>query len=200
MSDSRYDDGVPVDPNAQLLPMHPPSTEHDLLETPYSVPAQPSDVPRSDNPSYPQPAYAQPPWSGQSAPASRARSRRGLLIAVLAAVVLVAAGVASYVVFVSGGPGSTPQAAVKAWLDATNAGHLSTVRSLTCAQDRNFLVNADLHPGSYRIADVRRTDAKHAVVHVVLTEAHYPSSPDQSVPVANQNGWKVCFGLFGPVH
>jgi hypothetical protein len=62
-----------------------------------------------------------------------------LVIALVAAIVLVGAAVAGHFVFFSGGSGSSPRAAAKAWLDAVDAEDFTKVQQLTCAQDRNFM-------------------------------------------------------------
>jgi hypothetical protein len=205
MSDSRLD-GAPVDPN-QFEPPRPDPTaaQPGSGQWPAPPPYQygPGQWGPAEYPPYPSPGYPQQSWlPGQPpdyAAARPRRGRRGLVIALLAAVVLVAAAVASYFLFVSGGSGSSPKAAAKAWLDALNARDLIKVKSLTCAQDRN-LIGSTEPPGSFRIIGTKLTDAKHAVVRVVFNEDPFPVTQQADLPVAYNDGWQVCFGPLGPVH
>jgi hypothetical protein len=205
MSDSRHDDGAPIDPNAQ-----PP----ELGEWPYpqSPPAPPSETIGYGQSGYPwsPPDHSQQRWSpgaprGDYAPARTAHRRSGLVIFLVAAIVLVGAAVAGHFVFFSGGSGSSPRAAAKAWLDAMNAQDFTKVQQLTCAQDRNFMVKSLLvqvfpHPGGYRITGTNLTDSKHALVHITFPGFRYPFAQDANVPVSMHGGWRVCFGMLGPAN
>lgn len=223
MSDSWHDDGALIDPNAQ---------RPELGESPYprSPPAQPSETPGyaqsgypwslpTDYPQYtwspgnpwsPPSDHSQQRWSpgappGDSAPARTAHKRRGLVIALVAAIVLVGAAVAGHFVFFSGGSGSSPRAAAKAWLDAVDAEDFTKVQRLTCAQDRNFMVKSLLvqafpHPGGYSITGTNLTDSKHALVHITFAGFRYPFAQEANVPVSKHGGWRVCFGMLGPAN